>query len=242
MSDTQKDEKSREREKKLKELRRRLTESSSKNQQELFAEHRRHKQDSVATARLERKQADAELELAKVDAAEAGEEFERKRAWDWTIEESEKWDERVEKKSRAKAAAVFTDFGDAAAKAYERELRDFKPDMEAYLDQKAKALQREGRLVEGEGQVVEVQDSAYGDLNSLEFTSNKPPQAAIDRLAESIHKADEQRMKKKAKKPKDEADVMSINDRNKHFNAKLSRYYDKYTKEIRDSFERGTAL
>jgi pre-mRNA-splicing factor SYF2 len=59
----------------------------------------------------------------------------------------------------------------------------------------------------------------------------------------------------------DEGDITYINEHNKVFNKKvrssvvsiaqmltfrklsqIARYYDKYTKEIRDSFERGTAL
>lgn len=40
----------------------------------------------------------------------------------------------------------------------------------------------------------------------------------------------------------DEGDITYINERNRVFNKKIGRYYDKYTKEIRDSFERGTAL
>ena len=38
------------------------------------------------------------------------------------------------------------------------------------------------------------------------------------------------------------ADVDSINDRNKHFNKKLKRAFDKYTVEIRQNLERGTAI
>lgn len=37
-------------------------------------------------------------------------------------------------------------------------------------------------------------------------------------------------------------DVDYINDRNKHFNEKISRAFDKYTVEIRQNLERGTAL
>ena len=37
-------------------------------------------------------------------------------------------------------------------------------------------------------------------------------------------------------------DVTSINERNKHFNKKLKRAFDKYTVEIRQNLERGTAL
>lgn len=33
-----------------------------------------------------------------------------------------------------------------------------------------------------------------------------------------------------------------INEMNKKFNQRLSRHYDKYTKDIRDALERGTAL
>lgn len=40
----------------------------------------------------------------------------------------------------------------------------------------------------------------------------------------------------------DEGDVTYINDANKVFNKKINRYYDRYTKEIRANFERGTAL
>ena len=38
------------------------------------------------------------------------------------------------------------------------------------------------------------------------------------------------------------ADIDYINDRNKHFNKKIKRAYDKYTVEIRQNLERGTAL
>ncbi len=37
-------------------------------------------------------------------------------------------------------------------------------------------------------------------------------------------------------------DVDYINERNKHFNKKIARAFDKYTVEIRQNLERGTAL
>jgi hypothetical protein len=40
----------------------------------------------------------------------------------------------------------------------------------------------------------------------------------------------------------DGEDVTSINERNKQFNKKLKRAFDKYTVEIRQNLERGTAL
>lgn len=47
---------------------------------------------------------------------------------------------------------------------------------------------------------------------------------------------------KRRKKNDDDEMVSYINEKNKQFNQKLSRHYDKYTKDIRDAFERGTAL
>jgi pre-mRNA-splicing factor SYF2 len=37
-------------------------------------------------------------------------------------------------------------------------------------------------------------------------------------------------------------DISWINEKNRKFNQKIARFYDKYTKEIRENLERGTAL
>lgn len=40
----------------------------------------------------------------------------------------------------------------------------------------------------------------------------------------------------------EEADVDYINERNMKFNKKAARFYDKYTAEIKQNLERGTAV
>lgn len=70
------------------------------NRKEVFAERRRQAVDPSETSRLNRKRDEAEFKLAKADAEDNGEDFERKRAWDWTVEESERWDRRMEKKKK----------------------------------------------------------------------------------------------------------------------------------------------
>lgn len=40
----------------------------------------------------------------------------------------------------------------------------------------------------------------------------------------------------------DDADINYINERNKKFNEKAERYYGKYTEEIKQNLERGTAI
>lgn len=39
-----------------------------------------------------------------------------------------------------------------------------------------------------------------------------------------------------------DSDITYINERNMQFNKKLERFYGKYTKEIKDNLERGTAV
>jgi len=81
--------------------------STQANHQAVIAEHRRLKLDNSLLSRLERKKADVEQKLIKQDAEEAGEDYERKRAWDWTIEESLKWDECRRQKSENRDKAGF---------------------------------------------------------------------------------------------------------------------------------------
>lgn len=47
---------------------------------------------------------------------------------------------------------------------------------------------------------------------------------------------------RKRTKQETDTDVTYINKRNKVFNKKVARYFDKYTSEIRENLERGTAL
>ncbi|KAI5308825.1 pre-mRNA-splicing factor syf2, partial [Ascosphaera atra] len=81
-----------------------------------------------------------------------------------------------------------------------------------------------------------------------DFTENKPKREAVDRLVNDLRKAEETRLKRqkdkqgKMKKREEGEDVTYINDKNKKFNEQLSRFYNKYTAEIRESFERGTMI
>jgi len=87
---------------------------------------------------------------------------------------------------------------------------------------------------------IDANGDFYADTASQAFVENKPSKAAVDRLVDDLKKADDVR-KRRVKKGDDE-DITYINDKNKQFNQKLARYYNKYTSEIRDSFERGTMI
>lgn len=62
-------------------------------------------------------------------------------------------------------------------------------------------------------------------------------------LANEMKRRIEKQSKKKRERMEfEQADVSYINQRNKRFNQKISRNFDKHTAEIRQNLERGTAL
>ena len=223
-------------------LQARAQKSSHTNLKEAAAESARLATDPNALTALQRKRAIASHNLLKAETEADGEDFERKRAWDWTIEESEKWDKRVEKKARHRDNVAFQDYTAEANKVYKRQLRDMAPDMEAYERQKAEMVERAARsggleIVETEdGEVVAVDknNSFYADGQGVEFVGNKPEKGAVDRLVKDLQKAEETRLRKRrARGLKDEEggeDVTFINEKNKQFNQKLARFYNKVSR------------
>ncbi|KAM0800931.1 SYF2 splicing factor-domain-containing protein [Usnea florida] len=244
--------KNQERKERFKALQARAQKSAQKNLKEAAAESQRLATDPNILSSLSRKQAFASHNLLKADTAAAGEDFERKRAWDWTVDESEKWDKRMEKKEKHREDVAFQDYTQDARKIYKRQLRELKPDMEGYEKEKAAAVQKAAlngglEIVETEdGELVAVDKSGsfYSTADSTDFIENKPEKAAVDRLVNDLRKAEEVRLRKRRDRGKgeDDGDVTFINDKNKQFNQKLARFYNKYTAEIRDSFERGTMI
>lgn len=237
----------------LKALKARAKTSSEENFKAATREAQRASQDPSQLAAVQRKHAIASHKLLKADVEDAGGDFERKRAWDWTVDESEAWDRRLRKKSARRDENLFADYTAESNKVYKRQMRHMQPDLERYGKEKAAAIQKaaaSGGLEiietdEGELIAVDKDGSFYSTAESTTFAENKPDKAAIDRLVDDVRRAEEQRLKKRRErmaKDGDDGDVTYINEKNKQFNQKLSRFYNKYTADLRDSFERGTAI
>ena len=236
----------------FKALQARAHKSAQTNLKEAAAESKRLATDTELLSSLSRKHAFASHNLLKADTAAAGEDFERKRAWDWTIDESEKWDKRMEKKEKHREDVAFQDYTQDARKIYKRQLREMKPDLEGYEKEKAAAVQRAARsggleiieMDDGELVAVDKDGTFYSTADNTDFMNNKPEKAAVDRLVNDLRKAEETRLRKRRERGRgeDDGDVTYINERNKQFNQKLARFYNKYTADIRDSFERGTMI
>ena len=243
-------------------LKSRATASARSNLAEAKAEASRSSVDPNLLASLSRKSAIASHNLLKADTEASGGTgaFERKRAWDYTVEESEKWDERVERKRAARENNVFQDYSAEAGKIYERKMRELEKaegkdggkNREEYERQKAELVEQAARsggleIVETEkGELVAVDRDGtfYATVDNTGFVENKPKRENVDRLVKDLQKAEEVRLRKRRERGRgdEEGDVTYINDKNKQFNLRLARAYDKYTKDVRDSFERGTAI
>ncbi|KAL7923925.1 SYF2 splicing factor domain-containing protein [Trichoderma austrokoningii] len=237
----------------FKALQARAKKSSETNFKEASLESQRLSTNPSELTALHRRHAIASHKLLKADTEEAGEDFERKRAWDWTVDESEKWDKRMKKKAAHRDNNAFQDYHQEANKSYKRQLRNINPDMDKYEKQKMAAIEKAAAsggldIVETEdGELIAVDKDGtfYSTADSTSFTQNKPDKEAIDRLVKDLQRAEDVRLKKRKERMAqngEDGDVTYINEKNKQFNQKLSRFYNKYTAEIRDSFERGTMI
>lgn len=84
----------------------------------------------------------------------------------------------------------------------------------------------------------------YREASSLQY--GKAPKCSedkIDKMVKELKDRDEKRQSfSRRRKFHEEKDIDSINDRNEHFNKKIERAFGKYTLEIKNNLERGTAL
>ncbi|KAF9116017.1 hypothetical protein BGX27_005250 [Mortierella sp. AM989] len=224
---------------KLKGLRQKLNASKQANRTDLMTEHQKSKINKREEAKKERMRDEAEKLMAKRDAEEAGEDYERSQFWNYSAESVEKWNEKQEAK-RFRMDNKFTDWDQVNHKKYLKQVGELKPNLAAYNAKKEAAMR-----TNEDGELVVSSDSGfYRDANSVAFLSDaKPDSLAVDRLAADVAKQIDARTRfSKRRAQRDDEDVNYINDANRRFNQKISRFYDKHTKEIRDDFERGTAL
>jgi pre-mRNA-splicing factor SYF2 len=74
--------------------------SSLANRASLVEEAAKVKTSARDLARLEKQRKLAEMLRTKADAEERGEDVEREKNWEWTIEENEEWERKLARKAR----------------------------------------------------------------------------------------------------------------------------------------------
>ncbi|CUA75061.1 Pre-mRNA-splicing factor syf2 [Aspergillus fumigatus Af293] [Rhizoctonia solani] len=227
-------------------LRAKMRESSAANRKDLIEEHNKAKFSVKAAARLEKQRRLAETLRESMDAEERGEDIERKKNWEYSIEENDEWEKRKARKDR-RADFQFHDDAHAARRKYKKDLDLIKPDLVAYQAQKEAAMSQGSALQAfssgSSSNAVTASEQLYRDANTLLYGDNKPSEEAIDRVVGKLNQDLDKRSKFSRKRNnEEEGDITYINERNRVFNKKIARFYDKYTAETRASFERGTAL
>ncbi|XP_038387480.1 pre-mRNA-splicing factor SYF2 isoform X1 [Canis lupus familiaris] len=159
----------------------------------------------------------------KRECAARGEDYGKVKLLEISAEDAERWER---KKRRKNPDLGFSDYAAAQLRQYHRLTKQIKPDMETYE-----------RLREKHG------EEFYPTSNSLLHGTHVPSTEEIDRMVIDLEKQIEKRDKYSRRRPyNDDADIDYINERNAKFNKKAERFYGKYTAEIKQNLERGTAV
>ncbi|CAJ0892794.1 3863_t:CDS:2 [Entrophospora sp. SA101] len=237
--------KMKERLERLKQLRLRKDDAEQANRKDLYEEHQRKKTNPKELIHIQRLREEAEKLQERQEAIENGEDYERKKFWEYSAEAVEKWEKKQQKKLK-RSNIAFTDYNQVAQKKYKRMINEFTPDITGYNEKKALAMASASQITTADGEVVVVDadSSFFRDANSLQYASldTSPSREAVDKVVNDVKKQIEKRDKFSRQKPiNEEEDITYINERNRRFNEKIARFYDKYTQEIRENFERGTA-
>ena len=144
-----------------------------------------------------------------------------------TAEQAEYAAEKAQKKADTAATFGWQAFtAEATHRAYEKRLKKL-PTAGA------------GRKADGEAGASHLVDNPL-DYGKVGATVSK---SGLDRLTKDIEEREEARSNfSKRRMHIDSSDVDYINDRNAIYNKKLKKSFDKYTVEIRQNLERGTAV
>uniref|UniRef100_A0A5B7BZH3 Pre-mRNA-splicing factor SYF2 n=1 Tax=Davidia involucrata TaxID=16924 RepID=A0A5B7BZH3_DAVIN len=98
--------------------------------------------------------------------------------------------------------------------------------------------------IEEYNKMKEADPEFYREASSLQYgKAPKISEDKIERMAKELKDREEKRNSfSRRRRFHEEEDIDSINDRNEHFNKKIERAFGKYTLEIKNNLERGTAL
>ncbi|KAH7643042.1 pre-mRNA-splicing factor syf2 [Dermatophagoides farinae] len=214
-----------ERLRKLRELHMKRNEACKLNHKEVIEENKRQQMPSNWTRKQEWAKRKLEENEEREQAEQQNLDYDMEKLRDIQADHAEQWERR--RSSKKNPDKGFTSFEDAAARKYERMIKQIKPDMDEYHQLK---------------QTIP-DEQFYADKNSYVFGVHKDSKEAIDRLLNDMNKDYERQSKFSRRRTfDDDNDIDYINERNMKFNKKIERFYGKYTAEIKQNLERGTAV
>ncbi|KAF4106098.1 pre-mRNA-splicing factor syf2 [Onychostoma macrolepis] len=212
-----------ERLRKFRELHFKRNEARKLNHQEVAEEDKRLKLPSNWEAKKARLEYELLVDQKKKECAEQGEDYDRVKLLEISAEDAERWERKKKKKNPDPG---FSGYAEAQLRQYQRLTKQIKPDMDNY-----------------ERQREECGEDFHPTSNSLIHGTHVPSKESIDRMVDDVEKQIEKRAKYSRRRAyNDDADIDYINERNAKFNKKAERFYGKYTAEIKQNLERGTAV
>ncbi|GMM37264.1 hypothetical protein DASC09_045890 [Saccharomycopsis crataegensis] len=201
MSSTTKDKLS-----KFKQLQKQRSLAQSQNKSDVYREHSRNSTTPAALQKHSQKQQDAELALLKMDDPLTNQQMERKKLWNYSVEDNQKWHEKnssVEQRSKNQ-----NDQNILAERTYLKKINE--------ISKKKLSLG--------------IKDASV-DSNDGEYQfDHQPSKQTIELYTGSLQSSQNAKItktnKNKLKNGKDT--TLYINRKNKEFNEKLARHYDKH--------------
>nr|CAG4652197.1 EOG090X0ECA [Triops cancriformis] len=207
----------------LKKLHQRRNEARVTNHQEVVEEDKRSKLPSNWESRKMKADWIVEKDARSKEAEEKGLTYDRMKNLDIQASDAEKL---YRKKAQKNPDTGFADFEQATIRHYNSLVKNIRPEMEEYEEEKAK-----------------LGDAFYAQRNTIVHGLHVDKPEAVDRMVADLEKQIEKRNKySRRRRHDDDADIDYINERNMRFNKKLERFYGQYTTEIKQNLERGTAV
>ncbi|KAL3990834.1 Pre-mRNA-splicing factor SYF2 [Acanthocheilonema viteae] len=199
-------------------------ESRKLNYEQVVEEDRRSKLPKNYDLKRKRQEWELkEMELKKA-AEERGEDYDRLQALKTQADLIVRKEMAKRKKKPDKG---FSDYEAMTLRQYQRLSGNIKPDMKAYEKMR---------------EVIDAREF-YPGADTLISGAHYPTDAALNKLAEDIKAQERKRDQYHRRRMFDpDAPIDYINERNRKFNQKLDRFYDKYTEDLKSDLERGTAI
>eukprot|EP00053_Salpingoeca_punica_P012129 m.108394 g.108394 ORF g.108394 m.108394 type:complete len:261 (+) comp15866_c0_seq1:111-893(+) len=191
------------------------------NRAEAAEEDKKSKLPKNYDARKRRAEEEEEEERRRKEAEAEGVDYDRVKHLQMTADVTE----RVYRDKDKHYEVGFSDFQQAQMRQYQRLTKNIKPSKEMYEKSK-----------QGWDGDYSADNLSYGKLGNV-------TKEGVERMVNDLNEQAEKRKEFSRRRMFVEgADVNFINERNRRFNLKVERFYGKHTKDIKDSFERGTAI
>uniref|UniRef100_A0A914EJC3 Pre-mRNA-splicing factor SYF2 n=1 Tax=Acrobeloides nanus TaxID=290746 RepID=A0A914EJC3_9BILA len=209
----------------FKALHKRREDARKLNHEQVVEEDRLSKLPKNFEAKRRRQEWELNEIEARKEADNKGEDYDRIKALNTQADIADSLE--AAKRRTTNPDKGFASYEAMSMRQYERLTNNLKPNLESYEKMKE---------VVGDAQF-------YPSADTLIQGAHYPTETAMDKLAANVKEQMKTRDKYHRRRMFDpESEVNYINERNRKFNQKVERFYGKYTEDIKEDLERGTAI